>query len=1189
MRRIKVIICLMVLSFISSFLFNIENANAGIESSTAGVENATAFSCYVGGNCYSVGTGGMRVAIIDKNGNIKGNIVDYWFVDSQTEFYSARASKEPLFVTLDKKYMKQDLENSEPSIKFTEYTTSFYTDESQRRYTIDRLDSKSLSTIHPSTPEPQDQPYESKQGIIAFMTQKYCKGHDGLDPYEIHAKNNINNQPCVLWTKNNKEVGGETGYYIKSSVKLNVRNANAVETVINRIVANGKGVNEYKGQGNFNKKTRLYLDQIQEDVGKPIDYTSDYLQIEPLTQWGNHGIKCKTGPVIFVGTPSEFSYIVNDLMNGQSSKLMSNFSTDEFAYGLGNYGCAFNHYNASMYFNLVTYGVTTPDTDIIPTDSNGEKIFEATTDKELKNLVNKPDKESQYFQARTIAQNPRKAFGVSFIKLSDVGSDCTSIASKYLQENGATLNGLKKKMDTSNINENLYSWINGYKTYGFKDLKDVGKYLSSKSDSNCPEPTCDDTAERLLSPSLGLNQAKIKENLIYLYGGIKDGETGVANLDAYFTSPKLYTNTKNLCGAQSCNDLLTSKVLKGSSYDESSLKALSNLFPNYALLDAELIKELEVNPRCESVNPCLATPAIPACDSHHSFSFEDAKPGGKNSTCELGKYAYNYAETNNKGEIVGEVHRASVQTSIDKDYGKEGYCREEVVFDFPREVENVTGGSIMKWGTDKSKNSTVFGTMQVRRTCYIDSPNVSNPFTIRSDWANIIDSKLDINHKGRINPSIKMYYKEAVEDPSKALTLSGINMETYLSKFTMKVVGGKGTGKESSVTSTVEYDRNYNVIKGEKEDTSFTNTYREFRCEGDCGTIYRVEMEASYEIDYPQRLKWYSDSSDKFKKKNAKDVEKSGVADAKYVALGYGLPTSFLTPSSYDTWYGKSSKDSSGYMYVTLANVGTKNTGSGYHFDKYMKYYVGNEYKIDDTTVKYSCGFSIENILYDYEHPTPKKSEEPPCEVVLGRKICPASRVPKGIDVVFRTVELVSSSKELEKAFPGRSGSGREVGYNWNIYQDKNILDDADTILKNVVAKILSDDIYENEPKYVIDLNSVNIQNIRKENDKDSYTSMKNYEFVKRSVEPFNNQDSEAANECTVQNKRESCRKFAYMFRNKAEANGSLNGFQSDYAYIYGASPFISDLIKKGDLKGTCATNSDTKKRAQEYAESYGC
>ena len=268
-------------------------------------------------------------------------------------------------------------------------------------------------------------------------------------------------------------------------------------------------------------------------------------------------------------------------------------------------------------------------------------------------------------------------------------------------------------------------------------------------------------------------------------------------------------------------------------------------------------------------------------------------------------------------------------------------------------------------------------------------------------------------------------------------------------------------------------------------------------------------------------------------------------------------------------------------MYVNLSNVGTKNRDGSYHFDRYTQYYIADDYKSEyDTykkTIKYSCNFSIENILYDYECPDKDcGKKESTCQEINGKQVCGTNRIPNDIDVVFRTVELIGDTKDINQAFPGRSGAGRNIGLNWQFDEDYKI-----------VTNILNDKIYEEKPKYEIDLTSSIIQKIRKSNSKDSYTSLDNYTFIKNSVSIDNKSKTDVENLC-ISGDKNACRSYSYYLKKNAEYSTSLDS-NIDYSYIYAASDFISDYAKNGSLKGICVSETDTKKRAESLSKSFGC
>ena len=706
-----------------------------------------------------------------------------------------------------------------------------------------------------------------------------------------------------------------------------------------------------------------------------------------------------------------------------------------------------------------------------------------------------------------------------------------------------------------------------YKQYG----------VNPESVTSCDMPTCNTVAQAISSKYS--SSSEFKKAMSDL--GFKLGS--LTNADAYYSNPQIINSNTNLCDATVCNTLLN--IIKASKNKvNEKIEALNKITGDkYALLNKTILDETGYEPYCDGIEKCLVNPITPSCDATNSkFTFADAVKTSDNINCDISKIAYNSV---NKEEVIPN----SVQTSVDKTYGKNGYCREEVSFEFPTDVENVVGGTIMKWGLDSSKGNAKFGTMKVKRTCYIDSENIPKDtnFVIKSSWANVIDGPLDTpTDKGRINPRVAIYYRDAVADDSRAYKLENITMNTYLTKVTMNIVGGKDKGIESYDKSESVYDKEGNFIASKS--TPFKNilnktSYREYKCGSDCSTIYRVEMEADYEIDYSDKLNWYSDSADNFKKKEEKTVkDEKGNIDARYVSIGYGLPTSFLTPTSFGTWYGLSSDKSSGYMYVDLSQVGTRNNdGKSYHFDRYIQYYVDGTYKYGEekgkgSHIKYSCNYSVENILYDYEKTKDNVSPKPNCTTVSGKTVCGANRTPNGIDVVFRTVELVKDDTEIENAFPGRSGSGRNIGLNWNL--DEN---------NKIISKILNDKIYDEKPKYEINLTSSLIQKIRKNNKKNSYTSLENYIFNNNSVNITNTLVNNVYNSC-ISGDKQACRSYSYFKTKYNEISKDVNT-KINYGYTYAASEFITNYINSGELTGTCTEEKDTSKRAEKYSKTYGC
>ena len=763
-----------------------------------------------------------------------------------------------------------------------------------------------------------------------------------------------------------------------------------------------------------------------------------------------------------------------------------------------------------------------------------------------------------------------KCSGAFTVVIADLFPCASNVRNLYEKYNNGQLSAAdydkSVQKECTSANAGSCDWL---KVGSDKSNPMYSKYGVNPSNINsCEMPSCNTVAKA--NSSKYTSSSTMRNFLSKLGYNIPS----LANLDAYYSNPKIITDNNNLCASTACSTLLN--TIKTSKVNvDAKIDALNKITgEQYALLNRTILDETGFEAKCDDVEACIVSPITPSCDSKNStFTFEDATKGGNNSNCDITKIAYN--KVNNQ-----QVLANSVQTSTDDSYGSNAYCRESVTFNFPTDAQKTTGGTIMKWGTNSSKLNDVFGTMTVTRKCYSIGDKVNGGFIIYSDWANVIGGPLDTNNKGRINPKIEMNYKEAAPKDSKPIEISKVYMETDLSRFEMVI-----HSKNSSVDRAVSYyDNSGKLLSGTsvtfKNDANKTK-YREYRCGDNCETIEYVEMIADYNITYPDSLKWYSDSKEYFDRKDAEEVENKGVADARYVALGYGLPTTFITPTNFNTVYGLSNDKTSGYMYVNLSNIGTKNQDNTYHFDRYTQYYIDDTYKnVLDTskkTIKYSCNFSIENILYDYE--SDEDSEEnknTPYLEVNGKKVSSVIRTPNGIDVVFRTVELISDSKEIDVAFPGRSGSGRTIGLNWQ-------LDNENEIQTNLLNK----NIYEEEPKYVIDLNSTNIQKIRKSNEKNSYTSLEKYEFAKNKPAIDSTVLTKVGGLCKNGDK-DSCRSYSY-FLTKNQQYSKDTDSDIDYSYTYAASEFISTYAKNGELKGKCVKEQDTKKRAEKFAKTFGC
>lgn len=192
---------------------------------------------------------------------------------------------------------------------------------------------------------------------------------------------------------------------------------------------------------------------------------------------------------------------------------------------------------------------------------------------------------------------------------------------------------------------------------------------------------------------------------------------------------------------------------------------------------------------------------------------------------------------------------------------------------------------------------------------------------------------------------------------------------------------------------------------------------------------------------------------------------------------------------------------------------------------------------------KYECTYEVDNDIFGYD-----------CVYENGRltsnspKYCDNSKDDDsngelvGIDVAYRLVSLLNTGDDINKAFPGQDGSGRRIGSNWS-----DVLPEIPNILRS--------DVYQkdrngrpNLAMYEIFLDVKKIQEIRQDSKHfagsgDPYTSFENIK-------------------CAGDNQK------------------------------YCASDFISELASTGPdatrLYGTCITDIDTQTRANNVLAN-GC
>ena len=617
---------------------------------------------------------------------------------------------------------------------------------------------------------------------------------------------------------------------------------------------------------------------------------------------------------------------------------------------------------------------------------------------------------------------------------------------------------------------------------------------------------------------------------IVMHGAVPVYECDVLNpyyvklIDGGYTK----SHSSNVCTSYRCQevaDAVYSKYYatspdqigtKGSEY-ENTIDTIKNIFQakdrkDYNSLDTEVWQMFYPSgPKCENKDiHCEVTQNVVGNCDENGIKFTDSSKKIDGKECYKAGVSYN----------VGSIIQGSKAQELSNGTCNV-YCKETVTFNLPGSPKDLTGkdvaaGTVLKWGIT-SKFDSKFGEMTVTRTCHATGTgcNLNNPM----NWTDKIGTKVSV------------YFKESTGD----VTIR--ELQTNLSE--VKFNGNLPTYTSSNLSNT-----SCNSFNGCK---SIMNNGGDFT------------LSAKFTFNYGNDAHNYSDKSTA----DGKTVTNVS-SDSKYIDIGYGFPTKFTNRpyifNIYDSEHNKylwgALDTMRGYLYASIKNIGTKVTG-GYHFDKIIKdtsssddsYVVsGNEY-----SVRYSCPVSVVNPLWDTECFDKDGNKYP-----LGSSYCKDDEKPKGLDVVFRTVQLINKKvyetgntsaieDELNKAFPGRTGKGRYtgkdkndnriVGTNWLTID----IDEGNNTKR--IFDILSNMVYAQKPAYHIVLNTSKINYIRKNNatyrssDLDPYTDKKRYKF------------------------------------DKANA--------SDYSY--GASDFITDLISKNWLDGECASG-DNDYRAKKGA-----
>lgn len=534
----------------------------------------------------------------------------------------------------------------------------------------------------------------------------------------------------------------------------------------------------------------------------------------------------------------------------------------------------------------------------------------------------------------------------------------------------------------------------------------------------------------------------------------------------------------------------------------------------------------KTKPSCGSGDPippeCKVS--VPPISCGNKFTFKDASDKDKCWGVGIAYQTDSGATATSLEQVTEKDDASCVKHGCSGSHECKTYCYEEVEFDFPSSPSQTTkAGQVFKWGvddTDKSKN--VFGTMTVTKKCTSNSKGNDCTYHSSCVWHCHKSCRLGGCCSGKTDYA-------SGEKGFKPDSFTAADWKDDV-ETEVKLIYKEPTSTELS--------QEQNLILKWKEDDG--GSYSPGTCtNSDCSNDGIHSMSNTYEFLYPEELNWSSYKVDNSLKANVSDTNY-------YYHIGYGLPTAFTTPTGT---YGPTG---TGELTARITNIGAKQKmESGYRYDKL----------INGDDIDYSCEFKIYNQLYDYECCDEAGNLKPgaPSYCDPNCKDGTPENKRKGIDVVFRTIELMggATDEDRDRAFPGKVGSGRTARTNWyDLYSEINEL-----------YKVLDGSVYSKDPQYEIKLTVKAIQNIRKENKAaksagiDPYTEM---------------------NEVLVTPGPGNTGFICY---------DSGSGEQ----YKYCASSFLSSLTSidpnpENNLKGTCIDEggSDTSGRAA-YFKTTGC
>ena len=632
---------------------------------------------------------------------------------------------------------------------------------------------------------------------------------------------------------------------------------------------------------------------------------------------------------------------------------------------------------------------------------------------------------------------------------------------------------LSKDKRLSTAEKEQITWMKNADYYGFKNVSELKKWAKN----SCAKPSCEESyalhKKNKISgfndkiPTLASSAEKKKLT-------DKDGRWNY-KVKSIISAFSLGTSNANICKVSTCEEILNNLSLK------NKYNTLNSTKKDYIeMIDTH--KELFGGYNYKYLNKTILNEmkiVIPACEGKlpKCNNVDNITSCTSPFDIKVGKDASSDSSYRDNCILGGFLYNkgSNYYSSLNDTYTGflenskqyKVYCSEKIDIDMPQINSGyLKAGRVFQWGKDIDQNTNT---------------------GLNSDKKTF--ATMTVTHQ---------CYKGFATPNGKNFPFS----DDEINKFKNSNSHKSNTSIAFSYTDPLKKFPSLNNISYE----------RIFESKNTSASRNMIQMKYVYNFVYGKSLTWYShkgtEEKDLIDKNKYNTLSEQGKNE--YLFIGYGAPTSYNTPDG---------------TYKEIVKASIKNIGET---GKYDHLYTGD-------TLEYKCDFKVHNEIIGNEC----------CDTTTGKPFpgapayctCDGGEEPKGLDVAFRTIQLVnknasssSINSEINKAFPGRTGAGRNltgnIGKNWKT------LIDSDT---KTVLNILRDDIYSGAPQYTISLDVGKISAIRESNKA----------LRDKSIDP-------------------------YTYRGKVK-NGTGYTCYENGKYGYCRSEFVKEY-----LEGKCATRSGT-------------